>query len=168
MSKRLFSILVLAGLLTLPFASNAGKIGFVNVTKLFNEYAKVKGIDKIIESKFNAPKKEIETLIADIKSLEKEIKTNELLMTESKLVASRTKLKNMVIEYREKGSKLENELKLVRNEEMAAFRKIVFGVTQKFAAEKQYDLIVNEGVMFAAESIDITDAILANVVKEAK
>jgi outer membrane protein len=168
MSKRIFSILVLAGLLVLPLTSNAGKIGFVNVTKLFNEYAKVKGIDKMIEAKFNGPKKDIEALIADIKSLEKEIKTNELLMTESKLVTSRTKLKNMLIEYREKGSKLENELKVVRNEEMAAFRKIVFGVTQKFAAEKQYDLIVNEGVMFAAESIDITDAILANVVKEAK
>jgi len=168
MSKRIFSILVLAGMLVLPLTSNAGKIGFVNVTKLFNQYAKVKGIDKMIESKFNGPKNEIESLIADIKSLEKEIKTNELLMTESKLTASRTKLKNMVIEYREKGSKLENELKVVRNEEMAAFRKIVFDVTQKFAAEKQYDLIVNEGVMFAAESIDITDAILANVIKEAK
>ena len=51
---------------------------------------------------------------------------------------------------------------------MAAFRKVVFSVTQKFAAEKEYDLIVNEGVMFAAESIDITDAILTNVVKESK
>jgi len=168
MSKRIFSILVLAGLLVLPLTSTAGKIGFVNVTKLFNEYAKVKGIDKMIEAKFSGPKKDIETLIADIKSLEKEIKTNELLMTESKLAASRTKLKDMVVEYREKGSKLENELKLVRNEEMAAFRKVVFSVTQKFAAEKEYDLIVNEGVMFAAESIDITDAILANVVKESK
>lgn len=168
MSKRLFSVLVLAGLLVLPMTGNAGKIGFVNVTKLFNEYAKVKGIDKMIEARFSGPKKDIETLIADIKSLEKEIKTNELLMTESKLVASRTKLKDMVIQYREKGTKLEKELQVVRNEEMAAFRKIVFGVTQKFAAEKNYDLIVNEGVMYAADSIDITDAILANVVKEAK
>ena len=84
MSKRIFSILVLAGLLVLPLTSTAGKIGFVNVTKLFNEYAKVKGIDKMIEAKFSGPKKDIETLIADIKSLEKEIKTNELLMTESK------------------------------------------------------------------------------------
>ena len=168
MSKRLLSILVLAGLLVLPLTSNAGKIGFVNVTKLFNEYAKVKGIDKMIEAKFNGPKKEIETLISDIKSLEKEIKTNELLMTESKLVASRKKYQSMIAEYKQKGTKLEKELQVIRNEEMAAFRKIVFGVTQKFAAEKKYDLIVNEGVMFAAESIDITAAILANVVKEAK
>jgi len=168
MSKRIFSVLVLAGLLVMPFASNAGKIGFVNVTMLFSEYAKVKGIDKMIESKFNAPKKEIEALITDIKSLEKEIKTNELLMTESKLTASRNKLKDMVGEYREKGTKLEKELQVVRNEEMDAFRKVVFSVTKKYATEKKYDLIVNEGVMFAADSINITDAILENVIKEAK
>jgi len=168
MSKRLFSVLILAGLLVMPLTGHAGKIGFVNVTKLFNEYAKVKGIDKMIESKFNGPKQEIEALITDIKSLEKEIKTNELLMTESKIMASRTKLKDMVAEYREKGAKLEKELQIVRNEEMTAFRKIVFEVTQKFAAEKQYDLIVNEGVMFAADSINITEAILENVIKAAK
>ena len=168
MSKRIFSVLMLAGLLVMPLTGNAGKIGFVNVTKLFNEYAKVKGIDKMIESKFNTPKNEIESLITDIKSLEKEIKTNELMMTETKLVASRKKYQRMIAEYKEKGTKLEKELQVVRNEEMAAFRKIVFSVTQKFAAEKNYDLIVNEGVMFAADSIDITDAILANVIKEAK
>jgi len=168
MSKRIFSVLILAGLLLMPLAGNAGKIGFVNVTMLFSEYAKVKGIDKMIESKFNEPKKEIEALITDIKSLEKEIKTNELLMTESKLAASRNKLKDMVGEYREKGTKLEKELQVVRNEEMAAFRTIVFSVTKKYAAENDYDLIVNEGVMFAADSINITDAILKNVIKESK
>jgi len=168
MSKRIFAVLALSGLLILPMTGFAEKIGFVNVTRLFNEYAKAKGIDKMIEDKFNGPKKEIEALIADIKSLEKEIKTNELLMTESKLVASRTKLKNMVGEYREKGTKLEKELQAVRNQEMTSFRKVVFDVTQKFAAEKKYDLIVNEGVMFAADSINITDEILERVNKASK
>lgn len=168
MSKRIFSVLALAGLLMLPLTGNAEKIGFVNVTKLFNEYAKVKGIDKMIESKFTAPKKEIEALVVDIKSLEKEIKTNELLMTESKLTASRKKLSDMVGEYREKGMKLEKELQDVRNEEMTAFRKIVFEVTQKYATEKKYDLIVNEGVMYAADSINITDELLSLINKAVK
>ena len=168
MIKRMVSVLALSGLLVMPMTGFAEKVGFVNVTRLFNEYAKVKGIDKMIEDKFSGPKKEIETLVADIKSLEKEIKTNELLMTESKLVSSRTKLKNMVGEYREMGAKLEKELQVVRNKEMTAFRKVVFDVTQKFAAEKKYDLIVNEGVMFAADSINITDDILERVTKASK
>jgi len=49
----------------------------------------------------------------------------------------------MVGEYREKGTKLEKELQVVRNEEMDAFRKVVFSVTKKYATETKYDLFVN-------------------------
>ena len=166
--KKLVSVLFLLSMLTIPAASYAQKIGFVNVNILFNEYAKVKGIDKMLEDKFNAPKQELENLVVDIKTLEKEIKTNELLMTESKLSSSKNKLKNMIGEYRAKGATLENELKVMRNKEMTDFRKVVFDVTKKYAAEKKYDLILNEGVMFAADKSNITDDISALVNKAAK
>ncbi len=164
--KKFFIVSALLCMTALPVASYAEKIGFVNVTRLFNEYAKAKGIDKMIEDKFSGPKKEIDKLIGDIKALEKEIKTNELLMSESKLESSKKKLQGMVVEYREKGMKLEKELQSVRNHEMTEFRKVVFKVTNEFAKEKKYDLIVNEGVMFAADSINVTDEILARVNKE--
>lgn len=168
MIKRLFSTIALISLLVMPLSGFAEKIGFVNVTRLFNEYAKVKGIDKMIEEKFNGPKQELEKLVSDIKALEKEIKTNELLMTENKLLASKNKLKDMVGDYREKGMQLEKQLQEVRNTEMTAFRKVVFEVTQKYATEKKYDLIVNEGVMFAADNINITEDILQRVNEAAK
>lgn len=164
--KKLLFVSALACLVSMPVASYAEKIGFVNVTRLFNEYAKAKGIDKMIEDKFSGPKKEIDKLISDIKALEKEIKTNELLMSESKLQSSKEKLKGMVIEYREKGMKLEKELQEVRNREMNDFRQVVFKVTNAYAKEKKYDLIVNEGVMYVSDSLDITDEILKRVNKE--
>ncbi len=166
--KKLVSTLFLLSMLIIPVAGQAQKIGYVNLNILFNEYAKVKGIEKMIESRFNAPKNDLEKIVADIKALEKEIKTNELLMTESKLVTSKTKLKKMVMEYREKGMALENELKAVRNKEMAEFREIVFNVTKKYAEEKKYQLIVNEGVMYVADNIDITKDISSRVNKAAK
>ncbi|MCW9047884.1 MAG: OmpH family outer membrane protein [Gammaproteobacteria bacterium] len=166
--KKLVSALFLMSILTVPAASFAQKIGFVNVNILFNEYAKVKGIDKMLEDKFNGPKQDLEKLVIDIKALEKEIKTNELLMTESKLTSSKNKLKQMIGEYREKGTALEKELKVMRNKEMTDFRAVVFDVTKKFAAEKKYDLILNEGVMFAADKANITDEISALVNKAAK
>ncbi len=161
--KQLITITALLGGLFFSSLGMAEKIGFVNVTILFNEYARTKGIDKMIEDRFTAPKKEIEKLVTDIKALEKEIKTNELLMSESKLTASKNKLGQMVQEYREKGMALEKQLQEVRNQEMTEFRKIVFEVTQEFAKQEKYDLIVNEGVMFAAEKVDITRKILDRV-----
>lgn len=163
MMKKMLAMFALAGMILLPVTSYAGKIGFVNVTHLFNEYAVAKGIDKMIEEKFSGPKKDIDKLIQDIKALEKEIKTNELLMSQSKLESSKNKLKQMVAEYREKGMKLEQELKQVRNKEMTEFRKIVFDVTKEFATKNNYDLIVNEGVMYAADSINVTEEILKRV-----
>ena len=97
----------------------------------------------------------------------KEIKTNKLMMTESKLTATENKLKKLVGEYREKAVQLEKELQSVRNEEMAAFRQVVFGVIQKYAADNKYDLIVNEGVMFASDNVNITNDIMSLVTKAA-
>ncbi len=165
--KKIFTIFTLFSMFLMPLASHAEKIGFVNVTHLFNEYARAKGIDKMIEDKFSGPKKELDSLVADIKALEKEIKTNELLMSESKLTSSKDKLNKMVGDYRQKGMALEKELQEVRKVEMNAFRKVVFEVTQKFAKEKKYDLIVNEGVMYVADHIDITEEILSRVNKKA-
>lgn len=165
--KKLLLAATLFCVMTVPMSVSAEKIGFVNVTRLFNEYAKAKGIDKMIEDKFSGPKNEIEKLVIDIKALEKEIKTNELLMSESKLTNSKKKLQEMVTQYRSKGMALENELKEVRNREMTDFRKIVFEVTQTYAEEKKYDLIVNEGVMYVSSKLDITDDILSRVNKKA-
>ncbi len=166
--KKLVSMCFVLSMLGMSLSAQAQKIAYINVNILFNEYAKVKGMDKMLEAQFSGPKKELEKMVTDIKSLEKEIKTNELLMTESKLTSSKTKLKNMVIAYREKGTALEQELKVIRNKEMSAFREIVFEVTKKYAAEKKYDLILNEGVMFASEKANITDEISKRVNKAAK
>ncbi|VAW58971.1 hypothetical protein MNBD_GAMMA08-239 [hydrothermal vent metagenome] len=166
--KKLSSKWVLLIMLITPALVSAQKIGFVNVNILFNEYAKVKGIDNILETQFSEPKKDLEKMVVDIKALEKEIKTNELLMTESKLAASKNKLKEMIMSYREKGTALEKEFKVMRDKEMGAFRKIVFEVTKKYAAEKKYDLILNEGVMYADEKVNLTKDISARVNKSIK
>jgi outer membrane protein len=168
MKKRMLSTLALVGFMVFPLSGFAEKIGFVNVTRLFNEYAQVQGIDNMIEQRFSAPKQEIEKLVTDIKALEKEIKTNELMMTESKLSASKARLQKMVGEYREKGMQLEKELQEVRNAEMGKFRQVVFDVIKQYAEEKNYDLIVNEGVMYAKDEINITEDILQRVNKAAK
>jgi len=166
--KKITTAIFIISILAAPMASYAMKIGFVNENILFNEYAKAKGVEKLIEDKFSEPKKNLEKLVEDIKSLEKEIKTNELLMTESKLKSSKQKLSGMVQEYRQKGAALENEFKAMRNKEMNSFREVVFKVIKKYADENKYDLILNDGVMFAADKVNITDDISSRVNKKVK
>jgi len=166
--KKFISTMALACMMILPAAGYAQKIGYLNANVLLNEYARIKGIDKMIEDKFKGPKKDIEKMVSDMQVLEKEIKTNELLMTESKLIASKQKLSKMFAEYREKGMALEKELQVVRNEERTKFRKILLEVTKDYAIEKKYDLIVNEGVVYVSDSLDVTKDMIERVKKATK
>jgi outer membrane protein len=59
-------------------------------------------------------------------------------------------------------------LQEVRNTEMGKFRQVVFDVIKQYAVDNDYDLIVNEGVMYAKDDINITDDILQRVNKATK
>lgn len=166
--KKLLSALCVLSVLVFPVATYAQKIGYVNSNMLLSEYAKVTGVEKKLEAKFSGAKKELDDLVVKIKALEKEIKTNELLMTESKLLASKTKLDNMLVQYRKMGMALEGELKVVRKKEMVEFSKIVNTIIKKYAVDKKYDLILNEGAIFAGENVNITDDITSLLIKAIK
>ena len=166
--KKIVSTLFVMSLLAAPVAGFAQKIGYVNPNILLSEYAEATGIEKKLEAQFSGPKQKIDDLAMAIKSLEKEIKTNELLMTESKLIASKTKLNKMFGEYKRMAQGLDNELKTVRKKEMQAFGKIVNTVVKKYATDKKYDLVVNEGVIFVDDKSNITDDISALVLKAVK
>ncbi|RDH85265.1 MAG: hypothetical protein DIZ80_02285 [endosymbiont of Galathealinum brachiosum] len=166
--KKLISTLFTLSLLVAPVSGYALKIGYVNPNILLSEYAEATGIEKKLEAQFNGPKQAIDDKATAIKALEKEIKTNELLMTENKLIASKTKVAKMFAEYKQMALALETKLKEVRKKEMQVFGKVVNTVVKKYATENKYDFVVNEGVLYVDDKSNITDDISALVLKAVK
>ncbi len=158
--KKIITLFALAAALTLPVASYAEKIGFVNVALLFNEYDKIEGIQQKIEKKFGAKQEELEKLGESIKAKGKEIKANELMMTESKLQGAKKIFSDMLIDMRKKETSFSNELKQAQNEEMGKFRTVVSGIIKTYAEDKAFDIILNEGVVFVAPRADVTNDVL--------
>ncbi len=158
--KKVITTIMFAIFITMPLASYADKIGFVNINLLFSKYDEMQGIQKKMGEKFGVKQQQLEKLAAEIKSLGKEIKTNELLMSESKLEGSRKKLNNMLIDMRQKEMVFKGELQEAQNKEMGKFRKIVFEIVKKYAEDKAFDLIVNDGVIFVSPKADVTNDIL--------
>lgn len=143
------------------------KVGVVDVMRLFNEYAKITGIDDKLQSRFAAPKKELDELAKDIEGQEKQLKANEVMMTESKNKKARETLLEKVKQYREKEALLSKDLQAMRNQELATFREIVMAVTQKLAKDESYSLIMQaDGVMYVDESYNITSKILTRLKAE--
>lgn len=148
-------------------AADAVKVGVVDVMRLFNEYAKMTGVDDKLQTRFAAPKKELEDLAKDIEAQEKQLKANEVMMTESKNKKAREALVEKVKEYREKEAALTKDFQAMRTQELSAFRELVMGITQKLAKEEKYTLIMQaDGVMYVDEANNITSKILARLKTE--
>jgi len=144
------------------------KVGFVNMNQLLKEAPQVEAINKKLQDRFSKPKKELDELGNTIKEQEKEIKRNELLMTESKLKKSRENMMEQIKQYREKEAKLAKELQTMQNEELAVFRDVVRKELSAMAEQEKFDLILNDGVMYADKSLNITDKLLERLKKQAK
>jgi Skp family chaperone for outer membrane proteins len=143
------------------------KVGVVDVMRLFNEYAKMTGIDDKLQTRFAAPKKELEDLAKDIEAQEKQLKANEVMMTESKTKKAKESLIEKVKQYREKEAVLSKDLQAMRNQELSTFREIVMAVTQKLAKDESYSLIMQaDGVMYVDDSYNITSKILTRLKAE--
>lgn len=165
--KKLSLICILMLASTMVSAASL-KIGFVNMNQLLKEAPQVEAINNKLQERFSAPKKELDDLGNSIKEQEKEIKRNELLMTESKLKKSKENLLEQIKQYREKEAKLAKELQTMQNQELAVFRDVVRKVIGEMAEQEKFDLILNDGVMYAGESLNVTDKLLARLKKQAQ
>jgi len=71
-------------------------------------------------------------------------------------------------QYREKEAKLAKELQTMQNQELAVFRDVVRKELTAMAEKEKFDLILNDGVMYADKSLNITDKLLERLKKQAK
>lgn len=164
--KKLF---LLTSLLLFSASVNAVdlKIGVVNMNRL-NEAPQVEAINKILQERFSKPRDELKKMHDELQDEEKEIKRNELLMTESKLKKSKENLIAKIKEFREREAKLASEIQAVQNQELAVFRDVVRNVLTDMAKTDNYDLILSDGIMYVNPKHDITDKILDRLKKETK
>ena len=158
-------LLLLSSLMLMSFSLSAAslKIGFVNMNKLLQQ-----AINNKLQERFSEPKKELDELGESIQQQEKEIKRNELMMTESKLKKSKQNLLEQIKQYREKESKLAKELQAMQNQELNAFKKVVAKEISEMAKKEKFDLIINDGVMYVTDSLDITEKFLGRLKEQAK
>ena len=141
------------------------RIGYVNTIKVIEEAPQGIAALKKLESEFGPRDKELVQLQNRVRSLTDELqkgasqlKESERGMRERELLTLKRELKRSTQEFRE-------DYNQRRNEELAALQQLVRKTILEIARQEKYDLILNEGAVFAGESIDITDKVLKRLGK---
>ena len=158
-----------AGLLALLFAMPSAaetKIGFVNTVKLMEEAPQAKAAQSKMESEFAPREKELVELQKEIRKLEDKLNRDGAVMSdkessklEREILSKRRELKRRKDDFRD-------DLNIRRNEVLSKLQRQMYDATLALAKEKEFDIILGQGVVYASERVDITDMVLDKLKRE--
>ena len=162
MIKKLFLFLFL-GFSSLSVVADEIKIGFVNVPRILESAPQAAKAKKDLEREFAPRDKKLVAMQKKLKKLEEKMQTDGDVMSQSE----RQKMEREIISLKRDARRAQEEFRedfnIRRNEELSKLQKVVFEAIQSLAKEKNYDLLVTDGVVFASERIDVTEDIEAKL-----
>jgi outer membrane protein len=137
------------------------KIGYVNFGRLLEESPQAKTAQQSLEGEFMPRQREV---AAQQKSLEEKrdrLKREAAVMSEPDRVRSEREVRDLELSVTRRFNELQEDLNLRRNEEVGRMQRALLQEVQSYARANGYQLVVSEGVLYAAEVVDITPQVVA-------
>jgi outer membrane protein len=160
--KKFVVAIAMSVVLVTPGLANAEnfKIGFVDGLKLSQESPQAKEAIKRLNKEFEPRKNQLIDTQKQLREREEQFFKNGAFMSltekqkkEREIITAKRELKLKETEFRE-------DLTIRQNEEMAKVQIRLRDAIQAYGKENGFDLILFEGVSFASEKANITDAVL--------
>ena len=159
--RRLMSCSLTAGTLLASGVSLADTaVAFVEVARLLQEAPQVQDVRGKLKSEFSRRDGELVAQQKQLKKLEEKLTRDQAIMSESELkklerdiIARRRKLKSEQTAFQE-------DLALRQNEELGKIRKVIAEVIIDVAQAEKMDLVLESGVVWASDRINITEKVL--------
>jgi len=142
------------------------KIGYVNAVKVIEEAPQAAAALKKLEAEFGPRDKKLVELQGRIKQIEEDLQKNALVVKEADRRAREYQLNGLKRELRRATQEFREDYNLRRNEELASLQKLVQRSITELAKQEGYDLVLNEGVLYAGPKTDITEKVLRKLGKK--
>lgn len=141
----------------ISYAQAKDKIGYVDLSKLFDEYNKTKEYDKVLEAKNEDFKKQRDAKIEKVKELQGKLSV--LAADKKKDVEDEIeKMRNDLVEF---DRQQKTDLTKDRNEKIREILLEIEKIVSDYAEKEGYTVILNDRVLiYGAQNMDVTEAIL--------
>lgn len=171
MTKRFFTLMFVPLLALFVNASPALgqqdiKIGVVNAAKVLEEAPQMETARKALEKEFAPRDKELVELQKDVRNLEEKLSRDGDIMSEVEQRNMERDIRSRKRELKRLQDEFNEDLNLKRNEAFDRIRRKVLEVVNAIGKQEKFDLIVNDGVLYASERIDITSVVIKQLKSE--
>lgn len=158
--KKIF-MLMAAGILMAGFsmttAAEAQKIGYLDLSKTFDNYEKTKDYDKTLEAEHEAYQNERNAKIEKIQELQGKL----ALLKEEEKQKQQDEIDKLITDLREFDQAKGTDLTKKRDDKIREILLEVEDVVSGYAKKEGYDFILNDRVLiYGQDSMNVTDTIL--------
>jgi outer membrane protein len=154
--KLLMMFMIFMSVTTMSFAQEP-KIGFVNLSRLFDEYGKTKDYDAKLETRHKDFENSRNERIEKIREAQGKL----ALLAEGKKSELEIQIEDMKAELLEYDRQMKADLTKERNDKIREILLEIESKVSEYAQKENYSLILNDRVLiYGAKSIDLTEELL--------
>ena len=166
-SKFTWPMLLAAGLLALApghASAQALKVGVADLAELRAKAPQAQAASTALEREFASRQRELIAEQEQVQRLQERLtREADVLADQEQAMTLERDLRNRQRDLQRNVSQYEEDLNLRRNEELSKLQRLILSEIQAYSREQNYDLVMVEGVIYASERIDVTDAVLARL-----
>ena len=159
MKKYLISISIIAmfSISSIAIAENSGKIGYIDLSRSFDEYQKTKDFDKELEKKGDMKQGEREKLVQDIRKMREELELMNKSAREKKEADIEAKIKSL----QEFDQEAKTDLTKERDNMVKDILKEMSDVIKEYGQKNGYSIILNDRVLLYGDpGMELTNEII--------
>lgn len=142
------------------------KFGFVNISRLLDDAPQAEEARTRIQAEFAPLDQEIVRMQRELRTAEERLIRDGDVMTDEARVQLEREVFSLKRDLNRSREEFREDLNLRRNQELQKLQEQVVLAIQAMARAEEYDLVISDGVLFASERVDITDAVLKRLTEE--
>ncbi len=138
-------------------AQSESKIGFVDLSRSFDEYKKTKDFDKALEKKGDTKQEQREKLVKDIRKMRDELE----LMNEKARESKEKDIESSIRSLQEFDQDAKTGLTKERDDMVRDILREMNDTIKEYGEKNGYSIILNDRVLlYGKKTIDLTDEII--------
>lgn len=137
------------------------KVGVVQYAKLMQESPQAKAAQDALRGEFAGKQKDLQTQQQALKTKEDSLQRDSATMSADQRSQAERDLRDGNRELQLKVQQYQDDFNARQNEELSKLQKTLVEEVQNFAQGQKFDLVLADGVIFAAPVLDITPQVLS-------
>ena len=147
-------------------ATGTSRIGFVDIPYLIDRAPQALEAEQRLETEFAPRQQELEEKRAELAELVAKLADVTLELPEAEFAQLDRESRSLERRIKRSEQDFREELNIQKNNEFKNVRILVLEAIAQFGEQHDYDLIISDGVLYANQRIDVTERILASLMRE--